>query len=88
MEIKNKDNLFYMGEESNPRAFIKYNIENGVFTLESTVVNPEFRGQGLAGIITKYVFDYIRENNLKLQPLCSYSIKYIEKNPEYEDILG
>ncbi|HHX66770.1 MAG: GNAT family N-acetyltransferase [Miniphocaeibacter sp.] len=87
MEVKNNGQMFYIGNEENPDAKIHYSIGKKGINVKSTQVDPEKRGQGLAGYITKYVIDYARKEGLKVNPVCSYTVKYFEKHPEDEDVM-
>lgn len=86
MDIKNNGSMFYIGEENKPDAYILYEITNEIISINSTVVNPELRGRGLAGVITKFVLDFAKEKDLKVNPICSYTVKYFEKHSEYANI--
>lgn len=87
MDIKNNGKFFYTGDEKKPDAYISYEINNGVIQVNSTVVDPSMRGKGVAGILTKYVLEYAKRENLKVKPICSYTVTYFEKHKEYCDIL-
>lgn len=88
MDIKNNGRIFYIGEEDKPDGYISYNIVDRIMNINSTVVDPSMRGKGVAGILTKYVLDYAREENIKVKPFCSYTVAYFDKHHEYCDILA
>ncbi|MCC6500910.1 MAG: N-acetyltransferase [Anaerolineales bacterium] len=46
-------------------------------------VDPQDRGQGLAGKITDVALAYAREKSLRVIPMCSYVATHIRANPEY-----
>lgn len=52
-----------------------------------TEVNEEFEGRGIAGAMTKSLLEYVRENGIKISPLCPYTAAYISRHPEYQDLL-
>jgi hypothetical protein len=53
-----------------------------------TLVPDALRGQGLAGKVVKAGLDYARKHNLKVVPMCSYVATYIERHPEYQQLLS
>lgn len=55
-------------------------IEGGV-SIDETVVNPNYRGQGIAGKLMEAVVDYCKNNGLKIKAKCSYAISYFAKHP-------
>ena len=86
MEIENNGKLIYIGEESNPDAKVVYVVDENIMKIQSTVVKPKLQGQGIAGEITKFALEYAREKGYKVKPICSYTVKYMEKHKEYEDL--
>lgn len=64
-----------------------YNDEN-VVIVTHTGVEPKYEGQGIAGALTKEVLTYIAKNDLKITPLCSYTKTYIDRHPEYQNLIN
>ncbi|MFG1947920.1 GNAT family N-acetyltransferase [Nonomuraea sp. NPDC048826] len=56
-----------------------------VFT--HTEVLPEHSGKGLAGRLIGHALDLTRDTGLKVVPRCEYVAGYIERNPEYQDLV-
>ena len=52
-----------------------------------TIVPFSLKGQGIATALAKHVLDYARENNLKVIPQCPFIRSYIERHPEYQDLV-
>ena len=55
--------------------------------LTHTVVYPEYGGRGFAGQLVQQVLDDIRADGNKVVPVCSYVVKYLDKHPEYQDLV-
>ncbi len=56
-----------------------------VFT--HTEVLPAYEGKGLAGRLVKHALDVTRDTGLKVEPRCEYVARYIQRHPEYHDLL-
>ncbi|MGI5273526.1 GNAT family N-acetyltransferase [Nonomuraea sp. CA-218870] len=56
-----------------------------VFT--HTEVLPSHSGQGLAGRLIGHALDLTRDTGLKVVPRCGYVASYIERHPDYQDLL-
>lgn len=69
-------------------AYANYHLSGKVITIFHVYTPPEFRGKGIAAQLAKYALDYARDNNLKVVPQCPYMRDYIEKHPEYQDLLA
>ena len=53
-----------------------------------TFVNPAHQGKNLAAILTKFALDNVRaEGKHKVVPVCSYTVRYMEKHPDTQDLL-
>ena len=57
-------------------GFIKFELDNNVFKIISTVVNEAYQGKGYAKTLMKECERYVRSNNYKVEPICSYAKKY------------
>ncbi|HUP45810.1 MAG TPA: GNAT family N-acetyltransferase [Thermoanaerobaculia bacterium] len=68
-------------------AVAAYDLEPGRMTLTHTKVPPELEGRGIAGQLAKAALDHARAEGLKVVPECSYMAKYIERHPEYRDLV-
>lgn len=69
------------------QSTIDYEFLNGVINITRVYVPYELTGRGLASILARHVLNYARENNLKVIPTCSFIKLYIQKHPEYQDLL-
>ena len=48
----------------------------------------EFEGRGVGGRLVAGVLDDIRARGLLVVPLCSFTRSYIERHPEYQDLIA
>jgi predicted GNAT family acetyltransferase len=67
---------------------LTYTVEDGVAVLPHTKVEPRFEGRGIGGKLAKAALDDAREQGLKVAPWCPFIAAYIEKNPEYADLVA
>ncbi|MCF6470806.1 N-acetyltransferase [Nonomuraea sp. MG754425] len=56
-----------------------------VFT--HTEVLPAYEGQGLAGKLVGYALQASADTGLRVEPRCPYVAKYIERHPEFADLV-
>lgn len=86
--IHNKEeNRFetYIEEQT---ALVEYTLdENKLLVITHTYVPKSLEGKGIAGTITKFVLEYAREHKLAVRPLCPYTAAYLQRHPEYSDLL-
>jgi uncharacterized protein len=68
-------------------AYLEYNLTGGILQLIHTEVPVELRGQGLAGELAKSALEWAREHKVKVDVVCPSVAGYINKHPEYSDLL-
>ena len=69
-------------------GLMDYAQSNGEISLTHTEVDPAHQGKNLAAILLRESLATIREESMgKVVPICSYTVKYMEKHPETQDLL-
>ena len=53
-----------------------------------TEVPEPIEGQGLAAQMTRAALEFARSENLKVEPRCPYTAAFMQKNPEFNDLLA
>ena len=64
-----------------------YEIADGVITFAHTEVPPELGGKGIGSKLIKGALDQVRAKGLKVIAQCPFVKAYIEKHPEYAELL-
>ena len=68
-------------------AVAEYERREGEIIFTHTEVPEAIGGRGVAQKLVKGALDQAREQNLKVVPLCGYVEKFIERHPEYKDLV-
>lgn len=61
-------------------------LGGAVWSIDHTYVDPELRGQGIAGQMLAEVVDRATKANVQLKPVCTYARQAFFRNPEYQKI--
>jgi predicted GNAT family acetyltransferase len=69
-------------------GFIAYTLEPGRITLIHTEVSPEFEGKGVASRLIAGALDDIRRRGLAVVPVCRFVRGYLERHPDYADLVA
>jgi len=64
-----------------------YSRSADVVTLTHTHVAKEFRGRHVGDQLARVALEQFRVEGLKVDAQCSFMAGFIEKNPEYQDLL-
>lgn len=65
-----------------------YLLQEGVVVLTHIETDPNRSGQGLASTLTAEVLTDLRTRGLQVVPQCSFAAGYIDKNPQWQDLLA
>lgn len=87
METIIKEDRIELIQEDKVVGKIEFVKDGNELTITHTIVNPLFRGQGIAKILMEKVINEAKEKGLKIIPVCSYAVSYFEKNPKYKGLL-
>lgn len=82
-KIVNEDNQIKIVIDNKTVAFITYSkLENNVLGAESTYVDSEYSGQGLAKELLDELVKFARSENKLILPICSFVVSQFEKYPD------
>ena len=69
-------------------GFAEYVLSDGAIELTHTVVKDEFEGKGIGGTLVKHALDEARARDLRVTPSCPFVQSYIERHPDYADLVA
>ncbi|MDB5640650.1 MAG: acetyltransferase [Bradyrhizobium sp.] len=64
-----------------------YKIDDGIITFIHTEVPPELGGRGIASKLIQGALDQVRADGLKVIAQCPFVKAFIEKHPDYADLM-
>ncbi|HEV2901932.1 MAG TPA: GNAT family N-acetyltransferase [Gaiellaceae bacterium] len=67
---------------------IFYRELEDALALVHTEVEEAFEGQGIGSRLVAATLDDIRARGLRMQPLCPFVRSYVERHPEYSDLIA
>lgn len=90
LELINNEQAFRYEADADGEVVtqIDYLVEGDVVVFTHTGTPVAHRGQGYAGILTKFALDDLRARGLKVRPLCPFTGAWIASNPEYRDLVA
>lgn len=68
-------------------GYAAYEVRDGVIVFTHTKVFDEFEGQGVGGRLAQGALDQVRDRGDKVVARCPFVAGWIEKHPEYDDLL-
>ena len=67
-------------------AEITWVLRDNVMHMDHTYVSDVLRGQGVAQKLLDAAAQYARENNYKMNAICSYVVSAFNKSDAYDDV--
>lgn len=64
-------------------AVLDYAMQCAAITFTHTGVPHALEGRGIGSLLVKTGLQYAKDNGLKIQSLCWFVDKYIQRHPEY-----
>ncbi len=68
-------------------GFATYRQREDVVFVTHSEVDPRFRGRGIGAELARQTLDLLRERGTRVVPACPFFAEYVQKHPEYDNIL-
>ena len=69
-------------------AVLEYELEPGRILFTHTEVPPALEGRGLGSRLARAGLEHARTRQMKVASICPFIDHYLEKHPEYQDLLA
>jgi len=83
----NKDSNRFETTIEGQTGYISYQERGDTLVYDHTIVPQALGGRGVGSKLVKHALDYARDHDKKVVPQCSFVSSYINKNPEYKDLV-
>lgn len=85
-ELGNDVYAYQYIQEGERLGEITWALLGDVMVMDHTYVSDKLRGQGVAKKLLDSAASYAREQDLKMEPVCSYVVAAFSKSDEYDDV--
>ncbi|MDP8904518.1 MAG: N-acetyltransferase [Chloroflexota bacterium] len=69
-------------------GYSEYVMAPGRLTFTHTVVDPDLEGRGIGSRLVRYELDDVRGRGLKVTARCPFVRAYIDRHPDYQDLVS
>lgn len=83
-----RDRQRFVAEIEGQECVIDYQLSGTTMTINHTGVPASLGGRGIASQLTRFALDEAKAQGWKVVPACSYASAWIEKHPEYQELLA
>lgn len=68
-------------------AVSEYRRHGSTIIFTHTEVPPSMEGKGIGNLLAHAALDYARKEKLRVVPVCKFIAAFIERHPEYQDLV-
>jgi len=87
-EVRRREREYEIMVDGQRAGFAEFEERPGVVVFTHTVIDDAFEGQGLGSRLVRAALDDVRERGLKVKPVCPFTRSWIDKHPDYQDLLA
>lgn len=73
--------------DGEPAGFAQYRDRGRAIAFVHTEIDDRHEGQGLGGLLVSAALDDVRSRGLAVLPFCPFVRGYIQRHPEYLDLV-
>ena len=75
-------------QEAGQIVFVDYRRTASRLIIDHVEAPPALRGSGAAGRLMEGLVVQARREGVKITPLCGYASAWLQRRPEYADVVG
>jgi uncharacterized protein len=74
-------------QDGSVAGVLMYKLADRLVVITHTEVEEEYEGQGVGGRLVQDSLDDIRRRGLHVLPICPFTKSWIERHPDYQDLV-
>ena len=86
MKHSSEDKKFLAMDGDIQSGYLEYSFKNNNIFILTIFVDPEYRNRSLAKRLLDECVDYVKKEQFKIVPICSYAARVFEKTDKYDDV--
>jgi len=87
-EVRRREHDYEITVDGEHAGVAEFEERPGVVVFTHTVIDEAFGGRGLGSQLVRAGLDDVRARGLKVKPVCPFTRSWIEKHPDYQDLLA
>lgn len=88
VQLNNEKRRYEAAVDGQPAGHIAYTVDGDVLDMHHTEVDGKYEGQGVGGQLVQQALDQARSIGKKVKPSCPFIASWIEKHPDYQDLVA
>ena len=86
-EVHRRANDYEITVDGRHAGLTAFEEEPGVVVFTHTEIDDAFEGRGVGSELARGALDDVRARGLRVKPVCSFIRGWIERHPDYQDLV-
>lgn len=86
-EVTDTGSAYEITQDGTHVGLAAYTLHDGVATFTHTEVDTAFEGQGLGSVLVREALEDVRRRGLRVRPLCSFVRAWVDRHPDFQDLV-
>jgi predicted GNAT family acetyltransferase len=69
-------------------VFANYHRKDGTLYIDYVEAPEQLRGSGAAGKLMAQIMETVKQDQVKVIPVCGYAALWLQRHPEHKELLG
>ncbi len=87
-DVQRQDDRYEITVDGEHAGYAFFELHHGVVVFTHTEVDDAFEGKGIGSQLARAALDDVRSRGLKARPLCPFIKAWIEKHPDYQELVA
>jgi uncharacterized protein len=84
-----EESIFEITDDDGHRVgVVDYHLQDGALVMTRAEVDPAAQGRGVGSALVAGALDQVRATGRVVVPVCPFIIYFIDKHPEYTDLVA
>lgn len=88
VEVTDEGDRFVATVDGVEAGHVTYVVRDGRIVFRHTEVDSAYGGRGIGGALARAGLDAARDHRLAVVPLCPFVKAWIDKHPDYQDLVS
>jgi predicted GNAT family acetyltransferase len=79
---------YELNDEGSVVGIAQYRMDGDALVFTHTEIQPQHEGRGYGSALARGALEDVRRQGLQVVALCEFIASYIDRNPEYRELLA
>ncbi|MCU1602839.1 MAG: hypothetical protein JWO22_3548 [Frankiales bacterium] len=87
-DVTRREHAYEITVDGEHAGLAAFEEQPGVLVFTHTEIDDAFEGKGIGSQLARAALDDVRSRGLRVRPLCPFIRAWIDKHPDYQDLVA